>query len=105
MRKPLVPKSPVPMLTEVVQVNDSLRPAVFPWTAPQAPQDALLPPQPLPVSLSADEALLADKVIARVHMQLALMLPEMMRTAVDELLNEHLQDHKQIDSPPPQTLR
>ena len=101
MPKPVVPKSPVPMLTEMVHVNDSLRPAVFPWTAPQAPQVAHLPPLPLPVSLSADEVLLADKVIARVHMQLALMLPEMMRTAVDELLTEHLQGHKQIDSPPP----
>jgi hypothetical protein len=41
-------------------------------------------------------------VIARVHAQLALILPEMMRTAVDEVLNEHLQAQGPPDqnSPP-----
>jgi hypothetical protein len=99
MNKPHIPKSPVPMLTEVVQVNGSLRPAVFPW-APQAPKVPPLKTMPQIAPLASEQALLADKVIARVQAQLALILPEMMRTAVDEVLNEHLQ----AQGPPDQNL-
>jgi hypothetical protein len=101
MNKPHIPKSPVPMLTEVVQVNGSLRPAVFPW-APQAPKVPPLKTMPQIAPLASEQALLADKVIARVQAQLALILPEMMRTAVDEVLNEHLQAQGPPDqnSPP-----
>jgi hypothetical protein len=42
--------------------------------------------------MAPQEEQLADKVIARVQAQLALMLPEMMRIAVDEVLNEHLSE-------------
>lgn len=105
MNKPHIPKSPVPMLTEVVQVNGSLRPAVFPW-APKAPQAPKVPPlktMPQTAPLASEQAFLADKVIARVHAQLALILPEMMRTAVDEVLNEHLQAHGPPDQNSPPT--
>lgn len=91
MNKPHIPQSPVPMLTEVVQVNGSLRPAVFPW-APQAPKAPHMPAADTAPSLAPQEEQLADKVIARVQAQLALMLPEMMRIAVDEVLNEHLNE-------------
>ncbi len=91
MNKPHIPQSPVPMLTEVVQVNGSLRPAVFPW-APQAPKLPSVPAASTAPSLTPHEEQLADKVIARVQAQLALMLPEMMRIAVDEVLNEHLSE-------------
>jgi len=90
------------MLTEVVQVNGSLRPAVFPW-APQAPKGPPVKSISQPTPLAADQALLADKVIARVHAQLALMLPEMMRTAVDEVLNEHLRAQHLPDQDLPPT--
>ena len=91
MNKPHIPQSPVPMLTEVVQVNGSLRPAVFPW-APQTPKAPPVPAPSIEAPLAPQEEQLADKVIARVQAQLALMLPEMMRIAVDEVLNEHLSE-------------
>jgi hypothetical protein len=102
MNKPHIPKSPVPMLTEVVQVNGSLRPAVFPW-APQAPKVPPLKTMPQIAPLASEQALLADKVIACVQAQLALILPEMMRTAVDEVLNEHLQAQGPPDQNSPLT--
>ena len=102
MNKPHIPKSPVPMLTEVVQVNGSLRPAVFPW-APQAPKVPPLKTMPQIAPLASEQALLADKVIARVQAQLALILPEMMRIAVDEVLNEHLQAQGPADQNLPPT--
>jgi hypothetical protein len=102
MNKPHIPKSPVPMLTEVVQVNGSLRPAVFPW-APQAPKVPPLKTMPQIAPLASEQALLADKVIARVQAQLAHILPEMMRTAVDEVLNEHLQAQGPADQNLPPT--
>ena len=77
------------MLTEVVQVNGSLRPAVFPW-APQAAKAVPVPTPPIAPVLAPEEEQLADKVIARVQAKLAVILPEMMRNAVDEVLNEHL---------------
>ena len=98
MSKPHIPKSPVPMLTEVVQVNGSLRPAVFPW-APQASKVSGALNQSPPVALAPEEELLADRVIARVQAQLALILPDMMRTAVDEVLNEQLVEHQQSQTP------
>ena len=91
MNKPHIPQSPVPMLTEVVQVNGSLRPAVFPW-APQTPKSPPAPAPSIEAPMAQQEEQLADKVIARVQAQLALMLPEMMRIAVDEVLNEHLSE-------------
>jgi hypothetical protein len=100
MNKPHIPQSPVPMLTEVVQVNGSLRPAVFPW-APQAPKFPPVPAASAAPSLAPQEEQLADKVIARVQAQLALILPEMMRNAVDEVLNEHLNEVNQSTPPTP----
>jgi hypothetical protein len=46
---------------------------------------------------------LADKVLERVQAKLALILPEMMRTAVDEVLNEYLKDssHNPSTQQPP----
>jgi len=87
------------MLTDVVMVNGSLRPAVFPW-APQAnASQAPKPADPLP----PEQELFADKVIERVQAKLALILPEMMRTAVDEVLNEHLREVSHSQSSERQT--
>jgi hypothetical protein len=85
MARPDIPKSPVPMLTEVVQVNGSLRPAVLPWA--QVTEDA---PSNDPPVLAPDQEALADQVIARVQLKLAPLLPDMLRDAVDEVLREHL---------------
>ena len=86
MNKPSIPKLPVPMLTEVVQINGSLRPAVLPWTVAKQPDTQAMPAG----ALAPDQEALADQVIARVQLRLAQMLPELMRNAVDEVLKEHV---------------
>jgi hypothetical protein len=86
MNKPSIPKLPVPMLTEVVQVNGSLRPAVLPWTVAKQTEPPVMPAG----ALAPDQEALADQVIARVQLRLAQILPELMRNAVDEVLKEHL---------------
>ena len=85
MSRPDIPKSPVPMLTEVVQINGSLRPAVLPWTASQETVDTALAGLP-------DHEVLAQKVIERVESQLAELLPELLRQSVDDVIREHLGD-------------
>jgi hypothetical protein len=86
MSRPDIPKSPVPMLTEVVQINGSLRPAVLPWTSTQETVDSALSGLP-------DQELLAQKVIERVESQLAELLPELLRQSVDDVIREHLGDN------------
>lgn len=86
MNRPDIPKSPVPMLTEVVQINGSLRPAVLPWTSTQETVDSALSGLP-------DQELLAQKVIERVEIQLAELLPELLRQSVDDVIREHLGDN------------
>jgi hypothetical protein len=87
MSRPDIPKSPVPMLTEVVQVNGTLRPAVFPWaSSTQQTVDSALAGLP-------DQELLAQKVIERVENQLAELLPELLRQSVDDVIREHLGDN------------
>jgi hypothetical protein len=85
MSRPDIPKSPVPMLTEVVQINGSLRPAVLPWTASQETVDTAL-------AGLLDQEVLAQKVIERVESQLAELLPELLRQSVDDVIREHLGD-------------
>jgi len=86
MSRPSIPKSPVPMLTEVVQINGSLRPAVLPWTSTHDTVHSAL------VSLP-DQEVLAQKVIERVESQLAELLPELLRQSVDDVIREHLGDN------------
>ena len=90
MSRPDIPKSPVPMLTEVVQVNGSLRPAVLPWA--QLATD----PSKSATTLAPDQEALADQVIARVQLKLAPLLPDMLRAAVDEVLREQLAQSEAI---------
>ena len=86
MSRPDIPKSPVPMLTEVVQIKGSLRPAVLPWTSTQETVDSALSGLP-------DQEVLAQKVIERVEIQLAEPLPELLRQTVDDVIREHLGDN------------
>ena len=95
MTKPTIPQLPVPMLTEVVQVNGSLRPVVLPWASPK--KDS---PSSQSGTLGPDPQALADQVIARVQMRLAEMMPELMRNAVDEVLREHVAADSQSPSRP-----
>jgi len=89
MSRPDIPKSPVPMLTEVVQINGSLRPAVLPWTSSQEPVDSALAGLP-------NQEVLAQKVIERVESQLAELLPELLRQSVDDVIREHLGDNPKV---------
>jgi hypothetical protein len=91
MSRPDIPKSPVPMLTEVVQVNGSLRPAVLPWTSSQVAATDLGLPADLP-----DQEVLAQKVIERVENQLAQLIPELLRQSVDDVIREHLADNPKL---------
>ena len=91
MTRPDIIKSPVPMLTEVVQINGSLRPAVLPWAnAPLAGKDLGLPAD-LP-----DQEALAQKVIERVETQLAQLIPDLLRQSVDDVIREHLGDNSKL---------
>ena len=91
MTRPDIIKSPVPMLTEVVQINGSLRPAVLPWAnAPLAGKDL-----GLAVDLLDQEAL-AQKVIERVETQLAQLIPELLRQSVDDVIREHLGENPKL---------
>jgi hypothetical protein len=74
------------MLTEVVQINGSLRPAVLHWTSTQETVDSALVGLP-------DQEILAQKVIERVESQLAELLPELLRQSVDDVIREHLGDN------------
>lgn len=90
MSRPDIPKSPVPMLTEVVQINGTLRPAVLPWaSSTKQTVDSALAGLP-------DQELLAQKVIERVENQLAELLPELLRHSVDEVIREHLGDNPKL---------
>ncbi len=80
-----MPPLPVPMLTEVVQINGSLRPAILPWALPKTDS-----PSSQPGLLGPDPEALADQVIDKVQMRLAQIMPELMRNAVDEVMREHL---------------
>lgn len=85
MTRPDIIKSPVPMLTEVVKINGSLRPAVLPWTNAKVAGKDLGLPADLP-----DQEALAQKVIERVETQLAQLIPELLRQSVDDVIREHL---------------
>lgn len=87
MTRPDIIKSPVPMLTEVVQINGSLRPAVLPWANASVAGKGL----GLSADLSDQEALV-QKVIERVETQLAQLIPELLRQSVDDVIREHLGD-------------
>ena len=82
MTKSLPPTSQIPQLNEAVQVNDSLRPAVLPWTPQHLVKDALLANYPV-------QDVLAEEVIEKVQNRIAEMMPELVREAVEQVLIEH----------------
>ena len=75
------PLVPAPLLTDVIQVNESLRPAVLPWNQKVHIKEALGGKH------VQDE--LADKVIEKVQQRIAEMMPDLIRDAVDQVLKEH----------------
>ena len=74
--------STVPVLTQVIQLNNSLRPAMLPWQVPQVVQTALS-------QSSIDQHVLADKVIEQVQEKIAELMPELLKESVDQVLREH----------------
>ena len=75
------PLVPAPLLTDVIQVNESLRPAVLPWNQKVQIKEAL-------GGKHVQDAL-ADKVIEKVQQRIAEMMPDLIRDAFDQVLKEH----------------
>ena len=75
----------VPVLTEVVQLNDSLRPAILPWQIKTRVQEAMGPG-------FLDQDALADKVIEKVNSRIAELMPDLLRESVDQVLKEHAKE-------------
>ena len=74
----------IPVLTEVIQVNETLRPAILPWQVkPQVPGTL--------ASEQHNQEQLADKVIEKVQSRIAELMPELLKESVDQVLKEHAQ--------------
>ena len=85
MTKPVTPfPNQVPVLTEVIQINDSLQPAILPWQVKPQMHDAL-------PSGQLNQEQLADKVIEKVQARIAELMPELLKESVDQVLKEHAQ--------------
>jgi len=87
--------SKLPLLTQAVQLNSSLRPAMLPWQVPTQLQDAV-------GKYSIDQNLLADKVIEQVQGKIAELMPELLKESVDQVLREHALEQlkvKEMDRP------
>jgi hypothetical protein len=85
MTQPVTPfPNQVPVLTEVVQINDSLRPAILPWQVKPQLHEALPFDQ-------LNQEQLADKVIEKVQARIAELMPELLKESVDQVLKEHAQ--------------
>jgi hypothetical protein len=74
----------VPVLTDVIQVNESLRPAVLPWQVKNQVPDTF-------ESEQLNQEQLAEKVIERVQSRIAELMPELLKDSVDQVLKEHAQ--------------
>ena len=72
----------VPVLTQAVHLNPSLRAAVLPW------HSSLPVPETLDTA-SLDQHVLADKVIEQVQEKIAELMPELLKESVDQVLREH----------------
>jgi len=84
MKQTFSPSIP-PLLTEVIQVNESLRPAAFPWDSKEQVKEAL--------SGEPVQDALADEVIEKVQQRIAELMPDLIRDAVDQVLKKHETHH------------
>ena len=75
----------VPVLTEAIQLNDSLRPAILPWQMKPRVHEVMGP-------VYVDQDALADKVIEKVNSRIAELMPDLLRESVDQVLKEHALD-------------
>jgi hypothetical protein len=82
MNKPVPPHPEVPKLKDVIRINDSLRPAVLPWSPKVLVKDAL-------EGEYLVQDVLADEVIERVQNRITDIMPELIREAVEHVLTEH----------------
>jgi hypothetical protein len=82
MNKPVSPHTQVPQLKDVIRINDSLRPAVLPWSPKVLVRDALK-------SEYLVQDVLAEEVIERVQNRITDIMPELIREAVEHVLTEH----------------
>ena len=88
---PTTPALTVPILTEALQLNDSLRPATLPWQMKGRVQEVMGPAY-------VDQDALADKVIEKVNNRIAELMPDLLRESVDLVLKEHAQEQLKKNS-------
>ena len=81
----------VPVLTEAIQLNDSLRPAILPWQMKTRVHEVMGPAY-------VDQDALADKVIEKVNSRIAELMPDLLRESVDQELKEHAQEQLRKNS-------
>ena len=81
----------VPVLTEAIQLNDSLRPAFLPWQMKTRVHEVMGPAY-------VDQDALADKVIEKVNSRIAELMPDLLRESVDQVLKEHAQEQLRKNS-------
>ena len=81
----------VPVLTEAIQLNDSLRPAILPWQMKTRVHEVMGPAY-------VDQDALADKVIEKVNSRIAELMPDLLRESVDQVLKEHAQEQLRKNS-------
>ena len=81
----------VPVLTEAIQLNDSLRPAILPWQMKTRVHEVMGPAY-------VDQDALADKVIEKVNNRIAELMPDLLRESVDLVLKEHAQEQLKKNS-------
>ena len=79
---PSKPADAVPVLTEAIHLNDSLRPAILPWQMKTRVHEVMGPAY-------GDQDVLAEKVIEKVHNRIAELMPDLLKESVDQVLKEH----------------
>jgi hypothetical protein len=80
MNRPPIPEADLPVLLNPVQVEVAIRPARMPWQMDSS-VDRL-------DQSSTNFDHLSDLVLERVQLQLAQVMPEMLRQAIDQILKE-----------------
>lgn len=89
--KPNTP-NPVPLLTEAVLVNETLRPATLPWQNQTRIRDVFASTHP-------HQDALAEQVIEKVQQRIEALIPELIKEAVDQVLAQHLAPRRPGDKP------
>ncbi len=89
--KPTSP-NPVPLLTEAVLINETMRPATLPWHNQTQIRDVFAHSYP-------HQDALAEQVIEKVQQRIEALMPDLIKEAVDQVLAEHLASRSTAEKP------